>query len=90
MCGMVVCGKILGGIELSGWWLCVCFFGCVWLCAELCWVELNCLVGGCVCFFWLCMVVCGMVQNGIKLFGLWLCVFFLVVYGCVWNGSGWD
>ena len=57
---MVVCGMALGGIKLSGWWLCV-FFGCVWLCVEWCWVELNCLVGGCVCLF---LLVYDCVWNG--------------------------
>ena len=33
-------------------------------------MGLNCLVGACVCvFFWLCMVVCGMVLGGVQLSG---------------------
>ena len=55
-------------------------------------MGLNCLVGGCVCvcFFCLCMVVCGIFLGGIKLSGWWLCVCFvylcMVVCGMVLGG----
>ena len=64
---MVVCGMVLGEIQLSGWWLCLCFFLVVYGCVmvpggiELSgwWLFL--------CFFCLCMVVYGMVLTGIRL-----------------------
>ena len=92
---MVLCGMVLGGIELSAWWLCILFiylfvlvvYGCVeWTC-----VEINCLVGGCVCVFfgcvWLCVEWFWVEFN--CLVGGCVCLF-LVVYGCMWNGSGWN
>ena len=37
----------------------VCVFcGCVWLCVGMFWVELNCLVGGCVFVFFLVVYGC--------------------------------